>query len=171
MSFSAARIRRAGAAALVLASAVLVAGCSEPVDYKQALQVADVTAGWYDGGIKDGKNRLVPTVSFRVKKADGVDIGAVSLNVIFRKLDPTKKEIEDLDEVFYQNVEFSEGSQTALLRARATNGYTGDPPQTRAEMLANSQFQDARAIVFVKQSSTTWVELLRQDLPRVLINK
>jgi hypothetical protein len=54
---------------------------------------------------------------------------------------------------------------------RPEHGYTGDPPQTRAEMLQHSQFQDVRARVFGKQSSTTWVEMLTYDLPRVLITK
>jgi hypothetical protein len=38
-------------------------------------------------------------------------------------------------------------------------------------MLEHSQFQDVRVRVFAKQSSTTWVELLTFDVPRVLITK
>jgi hypothetical protein len=36
------------------------ASCGQTVDLKQALKIADVSAGWYDAGIVDGKNKLVP---------------------------------------------------------------------------------------------------------------
>ena len=48
-------------------------------------------------------------------------------------------------------------------------GFTGDAPQTRAEILQHRLFQDIRVRVFAKQSSTTWVELLAFDVPRTLI--
>ena len=51
------------------------------VDLKQALQVTDLTGGWLDGGIVDGKNKLVPTVSFRVRKNIDQAIRPISLNV------------------------------------------------------------------------------------------
>jgi len=54
---------------------------------------------------------------------------------------------------------------------RPQHGYTGDAPQTRAELLQHSQFWDGRAVVFVKQSSTTWVDLIRYDVPRVVLTK
>jgi hypothetical protein len=76
-----------------------------------------------------------------------------------------------MDEVFLQGVEFTEGNQTPLLTVRPETGYTGDAPQTRAQILEHSQFQDVRTRVFAKQSSTTWVELLSFDIPRVLIPK
>jgi hypothetical protein len=57
------------------------------------------------------------------------------------------------------------------LTVRPEHGYTGDAPQTRAEILQHSQFRDARAVVFAKQSSTTWVDLIRYDIPRVLLPK
>ena len=44
---------------------VLVAGsisCGPRVDLKQALQVTDVSTGWFDAGIVDGKNKLVPSI-------------------------------------------------------------------------------------------------------------
>jgi hypothetical protein len=48
---------------------------------------------------------------------------------------------------------------------------TGDAPQTRAEMLQHRLFQDVRARVFAKQSSTTWVDLLAFDIPRTVLTK
>ncbi len=73
--------------------------------------------------------------------------------------------------MFLQTVEFAEGAQTALLPVRSPTGVTGDPPQTRAEMLQNSHFRNMRARVFAKESSTKWVELLTFDIPRVVLTK
>ena len=156
----------------LLAVAIVAAtSCGRGLDYKQALQVSDLTGGWHDAGIVDGKNKLVPTMSFRVRKPADAHIRSLSINVIFKRVSPDKKTEEDLDEVFLQNVEFSEGNQTPLLTVRPEHGYTGDAPQTRAEILQHSQFWDGRAVVFVKQSSTTWVDLIRYDVPRVLLTK
>jgi hypothetical protein len=152
--------------ALLLSGA---AGCGQTVDFKQALQIVDVSGGWYDFGIVDGKNKLVPSLSFRVRKAPDVPLSSIALNVHFKWVSGSDE--KEPGEVFLQRVEFTEGNQTPLLKVRPDYGYTADAPQTRAEMLGHSQFRDAHAIVFGKQSSTTWVELLRYDIPRVLITK
>ena len=159
--------------ALLLAAALAGTGsCSKPVDFKQALKVTDVSGGWYDFGIVDGKNKLVPSLTLRVHKPAGVNLRSFSMNVHFKWANgPDRSAEEELDEVFLQTVEFSEGDQTPLLTIRPEHGFTGDSPQTRAEMLQHSQFRDVRARVFAKQSSTTWVELLTFDIPRVLIQK
>lgn len=156
---------------LAIALALLSASCGREIDFKQVLQITDLSGGWFDAGIVDGKNKLVPSMSFRIRKPADVTLNAVSLNVIFKRVSPDKKTEEDLDEVFLQKVEFSEGPQTPLLTVRPQHGYTGDAPQTRAQILEHSQFWDCRAVVFAKQSSTTWVELIRYDIPRVLITK
>lgn len=163
--------RRLVLSCLVPAVLAVSASCSPTVDLKQTLQVTDVTGGWFDAGIVDGKNKLVPSLSFRVHKPADVKLRSLSINVIFKRVSTDQKEDEDLDEVFLQTVEFSEGNATPLLTVRPEHGYTGDAPQTRAEILQHSQFRDARAVVFAKQSSTTWVDLLRYDIPRTLLTK
>lgn len=161
-----------GVAAALLAIAVLAsASCGETIDYKQALKVTDLSGGWYDAGIVDGKNKLVPSLSFRIHKPADASIRSLAINVIFKRVSPDKQQEEDLDEVYLQSVEFTEGNSTPVLTVRAQHGYTGDAPQTRAEILQHSQFWDGRAVVFVKQSSTTWVDLIRYDVPRVLLTK
>jgi hypothetical protein len=151
------------------------ASCSQPVDFKQTLQVTDVSGGWYDAGIVDGKNKLVPSVTFRIRKPADARLNAVSLNVHFKKVvDPSKPGLEgeqEFEEVFLQTVAFAEGAQTALMTVRSPTGVTGDAPQTRAEMLEHRLFQDVRARVFAKQSSTTWVDLLAFDVPRTVLTK
>jgi len=161
-----------GVVLALLAVAILAAAsCGQTIDYKQTLKVSDLSGGWFDAGIVDGKNKLVPSLSFRIHKPAGARIRSLALNVIFKRVSPDRKQEEDLDEVFLQTVEFSEGDSTPLLTVRPQHGYTGDAPQTRAELLQHSQFWDGRAVVFVKQSSTTWVDLIRYDVPRVVLTK
>jgi hypothetical protein len=76
---------------------------------------------------------------------------------------------EEWDDVFLQRVDFSEGNRTTPLTVRPTGGVTGDPPQSRADMLKNSYFVDIRAVIFAKQSSSNWVELARFDIPRQIL--
>lgn len=163
------------APAAAVALAVSAAGCSPSVDLKQSLQVSDVKAGYFDAGVVDGKNKLVPSVSFKLKKSVSDSLRPLSVNVAFKQLPQTGTAVppgspaeSDWDEVFIQNVRF-EGNESALLTLKAKNGYTGDPPQTRADMLKNKYFQDVRVRVFAKHSASQWVEIATLDLPRQLI--
>jgi hypothetical protein len=165
--------RRAAVLALAWLSLGLgLTACSPRVDLKQALEIADVSSGWFDAGIEAGKNKLVPSVTFRVRKKADVNLRSVSLNVAFRKVPlPGTSTEEELEEVFVQNVPFAEGNQTAPLTIRTQHGYTGDPPQSRLDMLKHSQFRDVRVHVFAKYSSSQWVELGTIDVQRQLLTR
>jgi len=166
--------------ALVLTFAVLpllAAGCGKPVDLKQVLQVTDLSGGYHDAGIVDGRNKIVPSVTFRLTKATGDSLRPLSVNIVFKKLPPPGMAVapgqpgeEDFDEVFKQSVPFN-GNQTDLLTVRAPAGYTGDPPQSRADMLKHSQFRDMRVHIFAKHSSSQGVEIAHYDLPRQLLTQ
>jgi hypothetical protein len=156
----------------VLSLAAIASGCEPSVDIKQAFQVTDLSGGWHDAGIENGKNKLVPTVSFRIKKNIDRQVRPFSLNVHFRRITPNGPGgEEEWEEVFLQRVEFTQGNQTDVITVRPKVGYTGDPPQSRAEMLENSYFVDVRTLIFAKQSSSNWVELARYDIPRQLLTE
>ena len=78
---------------------------------------------------------------------------------------------EEHDDVFVQRVEFGANSETAPIIVRGTTGYTGDPPQSRADMLKNSQFRDMDAEIFVRQSSSQWSPLHKVRIARQLITR
>jgi hypothetical protein len=163
------------ALAPALALAVLTAGCSRPIDLKQVLQITDTSGGFHDSGIVDGRNKLVPRVTFRIKKSTDDSIRPLSLNVVFKKLPrpgvavpPGSPAEEDWDEVFVQNVPF-DGNQTAPVVIETKAGYTGDPPQSRADILKHSQFQDVRVHIFAKHSASQWVEIATFDIPRQVL--
>jgi hypothetical protein len=159
----------------IAAALPLLAGCSKPVDLKQVLQVTDMSGGYHDAGIVEGRNKIVPSVTFRIKKSTEDGLRPLSVNVVFKQLPkpgtatpPGQPTENDFDEVFKQSVPFS-GNETELMTVRATAGYTGDPPQSRADMLKHTLFQDMRVHVFAKHSSSQWVEIAQFDLPRQIL--
>jgi hypothetical protein len=151
--------------ALAFAASVFDA-CGPSVDLKQALQVTDVTSGWFDAGVVEGKNKLVPTLTFTVKKNADVKLSSVSLNLTFT----FAGDQEHTDDVYVQRVDF-QGQDTAPITVRTKWGYTADPPQTRAEMLQNSHFRDLDVQIFAKQSSSQWVELHRAHIAHQLLTQ
>jgi len=158
-------LRRSTFVAITVLTA-FASACGKPVDLKQSLQVTDVSSGWFDAGIQAGKNKLVPSVTFKLKKNADVDLSSVSLNVAFMFAGSS----EHADDVYVQSVPF-EGTATKPVVVRTQWGYTGDPPQTRAEMLKHSQFRDMEASIFAKQSSSQWVELQRVPIARQLLTQ
>ena len=143
--------------------------CTRQVDIQQTFRVTDLEGGWYDAGVVDGKNKLIPTVSFRLEKATSEEVRPLALNVLFKQIKGDKD--EEWDEVFLQRVEVTDGNRTPVLTVRPPAGATGDPPQSRADMLKNSYFVDVRAVIFAKQSSSNWVELARFDIPRRILTQ
>jgi hypothetical protein len=157
---------RAIAAASLVVSCLALSACSPRVDLKEALQVTDVSTGWFDVGVVDGKNKLVPSISFRLINTADADLDAVGLNVVFRLAD--NEEIHE--EIFKQRVPF-DNKQTELIIVRSQNGFTGDPPQTRLEMLQHSQFRDMDVVIMARQTSAQWVELHRVRVERTLLTR
>jgi hypothetical protein len=155
---------------LVIALTAAVTSCNRSVDVKEAIEVVDASGGWYDAGIVEGKNKIVPSVTFRLKKKSGADLAGVALNVVFRHPAPAGANLEeDWDEVFIQRADFKDADQTDPLTVRTEKGYTGDPPQSRLDILRHSQFRDVRARIYAKYSSSQWVEIGSVDVQRQLL--
>jgi len=158
------RARTAGRYGLLVMALSALPSCSPQVDLKQTLQVTDVITGWYDFGVVEGKNKLVPSVTFKLTRPADVKLSSVSLNVVFRK-----DTGEEHDDVFVQRVDFRENGQTEPVTVRGTSGYTAEPPQSLADMLKHSSFRDMDAEIFARQSSSQWVSLHKARIARELI--
>ena len=162
--------RFSGVSLLLVALAASAASCHRSVDIKEALEVVDASSGWYDAGIVDGRNKIVPSVTFRLKRKGAADVAGVALNVVFRHPAPAGANLEeDWDEVFIQRADFRDADQTEPLTVRTEKGYTGDPPQSRLDILKHSQFRDVRARIYAKYSSAQWVEIGSVDVQRQLL--
>jgi hypothetical protein len=157
------RAKRLAAAAAV-GAAIAAISCGPRVDVRQALQVTEVTTGWFDAGIVEGKNKLVPSIAFRLKNAAAEQVGSVQLNIIF--VVPPDWE----DDTYLRGIGSSglpPGQASDKFVVRAKHGYTGEQP--RAEMLQNSRFQDAKVRIQVKHASNQWVQLAEFPVERQLL--
>ena len=162
---------------LIVALGAALPGCGTPVDLKQVLQVEGLTGGYRDAGIVDGRNKIVPSITFTLRKSTDRSITPLSLNLSFRKLPPPgvtpapgSPTEEEWDDAFTQSVAF-DGNVTAPLTYKINAGYTGDPPQSRADILKNSHFQDVRVHIFAKHSSSQWTEIGQYTIPRQLLTQ
>jgi hypothetical protein len=157
-------------ACLLVAVLLAAAACNRSVDIKEAIEVVDASSGWYDAGIVEGKNKIVPSVTFKLRKKPDADLSVIALNIAFRYVPAPGSNVEEpWEDFFVQRAEFKDGNETDPLVVRLPNGYTGEPPQSRLEMLKNSQFRDVRARIFAKFSSSQWVEIGSVDVQRQLI--
>ncbi|MGE3402957.1 MAG: hypothetical protein AB7K63_10240 [Vicinamibacterales bacterium] len=156
------------AAPYLLLLALAVAGCSRTVDVTQALEITEVQTGWYDMGIVDGQNKLVPSISLRLQNTDQDTVGGVQLNAIFRRVG----EADGWGEHFVQAIPrdgIGPGATTNPIVLRSTLGYTGT--QSRLEMLQNAQFVDATVDIFGKQGRGGWVKMGEFTIDRQLLTE
>jgi len=151
---------------LLTLSVVVSSGCGPIVDLSKGLQVLDVSTGWYDDGIVDGKNKIVPSISFRLKNVSDQRLGTLQVNALFRRL----TENDEWGSGF-MTVVGSEGlppaQTTPTLTIRSKLGYTGTDP--RQVMLENKQFVDVKVQLFAKYASTQWKQIGEYPVTRQLI--
>lgn len=150
-----------------LCLSLAVAGCDRP-DPTKVLEPQDVVTGWYDLGIEDGKNKIVPSVSLRLRNTSDKPIRSVQINAIFKRVG----EQEMWGEHFAYAVgrePLAPGETTPPIVLRSALGYTSEEP--RARMLQNSQFVDAKAEIFLKQGSGTWAKLAEFPIERELLTQ
>ena len=160
------------ALAMVLAGVFLAASsCSRPVDLARSCKLQAAETGWYDAGItEDGKNKLVPSVSFTLTNTGSDAWGPMQVNCIFKRLgDP-----EEWSTVLVRGTaaganDLKAGATTPPIVVRAPQGYTGTQP--RADILSNRLFVDAKVEIFGKSGSANWVKLGEYPVTRQLLTK
>jgi hypothetical protein len=153
---------------LIVFLALSAAACGPPVDLTKGLQVEILSTGWQDAGIVDGKNKLVPSVSFRLKNVSAESLVTLQVNALFRRL--TDK--EEWGSAFLQAAGSSglkPGAATQPLVAKSQLGYTGN--ESRVEMLKNSLFVDAKVTLFAKYGSAQWTRLGDYSITRQLLTQ
>src|SRR5713226_7565245 len=65
--------------------AVASASCWQTIDLSKAIQVLDVSTGWYDAGVSEGKNKLVPSITFKIKNASDQKLAVFQVNALFKR--------------------------------------------------------------------------------------
>ena len=153
---------------LVLVVALGAASCGPSIDLTKGLEVVDVSTGWWDAGIVDGQNKLVPTVTFKFKNASGQPLKILQANVVFRRVTEDK----EWGSAFVRiagSEGLASGATSASQTVNSQLGYTGT--ESRQQMLDNSQFVDAKIQIFAKYESTQWQKVGEYGVPRRLITK
>jgi hypothetical protein len=154
--------------ALTLLLVLIGAGCSRSVEVEKVLKVTDVHTGWYDAGIVDGKNKLVPSISLRLQNISQDEVDSVQINAIFRRVG----EQTAWGEHFVRGIGpegLGAGQTGPTIVLRSTLGYTGVEPRLR--LLQNSQFVDARVDIFGKHGPRTWAKLAEYQIDRQLLTE
>ena len=149
-----------------LLACVSVLGCSGTREVEKDLKLVDVSTGWYDLGVVNGQNKLVPSVTLQLQNVSEQDISRVQINAIFRRVG----EEQAWGEHFVRAIGpdgLAPGKVGPKLVFRSTLGYTGT--ESRQQMLQNREFVDAKVDVFGKHGSRTWVKLGEFPVERALV--
>jgi hypothetical protein len=157
------------AGTLLILSTLVCAGCGPTVDLTKGLQAEIVEVGWYDVGIVNGQNKLVPSITFKLKNVSDQKLRTLQVNALFRRV----TEPDEWGSGFITAAGsggLGPGESTGALTIRSALGYTG-AEQSRLEMLGNSHFVDAKVDLFAKYGSTQWVRLGEYPIERRLLTK
>jgi hypothetical protein len=160
---------RASVGPVLLLLAVCSLGCGPTVDLTTGLQITIVETGWFDAGIVNGQNKLVPTVSFTLKNLSDQTLVTLQINALFRRV----SENEEWGSGFLTaagSAGLSPDATTPTLTVRSQLGYTGTD-QSRQDMLQNTHFVDAKVELFAKYASIQWVRMGTYPIARTLLTK
>jgi hypothetical protein len=154
------------AALFCLATVSCAGSAREPIN--KLIAPIDVKTGWFDAGVEDGKNKLVPTIMLTLKNMSGDHVANVQLNAVIRRVG----ESDEWGGAFMKVIGtdgIAPGASTKPIVLRSNLGYTGTEP--RAQMLKNSQFVDAQVQVFAKHGGNQWTKLGEWQIARELLTQ
>src|SRR5262245_46968567 len=129
-------------AALVLLLALTAVSCTRSADLSRASKLTPIATGWFDAGVTtEGKNKLVPSISFTLSNTGSDAWGPMQINCIFKRIG----DAEERSTVLVRGTaaganDLAPGATTPPIVVRASEGYTGTEP--RATMLVNHLFVD-----------------------------
>ncbi len=156
--------------------------------------MAEVTTGWLDVGFDEfGRNKLVPTISFRLENMSSESVRTLQLNGVFRRClvapagqpapvseaSPADSEAgtcagepQVWGSSFVRAVGregIDPGVATDPFTMDSGLGYTGEQP--RIEMLRHKDFVDVKVELFVKHRAEQWVRLGEHRIERQLLTQ
>ena len=156
-------------AALAVAAALLVGGCGHNFDVEKVLKITDVHTGWYDAGIQDGKNKLVPTISLKLENTSDEQVESVQVNAIFRQMGDTQAWGEHFATAIDRDGLPAHRTTPGYLVLRSNLGYTGT--ESRLQILQTSNFIDAKVEIYGKHGARTWQKLGEYKIDRQLLTQ
>jgi hypothetical protein len=174
---------------------IVSSGCyGKPLEVSTALAVTEITTGWLDVGFDElGRNKLVPTISFRLENISQEQVRTLQLNGVFRRCLPVDEgqpipvsevsppnidqgtcagETQEWGNAFIRAVGregLEPGSSTLQFTMQSDLGYTGEQP--RLEILQHRDFVDAKVELFVKHRAEAWLKLNEFPIERQLLTQ
>jgi hypothetical protein len=136
---------RACLAGLLLTTSV---SCAPDVDLKKGLQILDVSTGWFDAGLVNGQNKLVPAITFKLKNVSDQKLSVIQVNVLFKQVN--------------NPAEWGSGLLSVV-------GSKGLAPGATTETLMVKSDHDARIEFSAKYGSVQWTRLADFPVTRTLI--
>jgi predicted transglutaminase-like cysteine proteinase len=156
--------------AVIVLATIASISCGASTDAVAALEPLDVVTGWFDDGIlENGKNKLVPSVSMKLRNKSDKELKSVQINAIFRRVGEQEMWGEYFGWAIPRSAPLVPGAETRMLVMRSTLGYTGDQP--RMQMLQNREFVDAKVEIYLKQGSKVLAKLAEYPIQRQLITR
>jgi hypothetical protein len=153
---------------LVFLAALATASCGPKVDLAKGLQVVDVSTGWWDAGVVNGQNKLVPSVTFKFKNVSEQTLPVLQANVVFRRVTEDKEWGSSFVKITGTEG-LAPGATSESQTVKSQLGYTGS--ESRQQMLDNAQFVDAKIELFAKYGNIQWQKVGEYPVPRTLITK
>ena len=154
------------AVAALAAVMLSAAACRPGADVATDIQLLDISTGWFDAGIVNGQNKLVPSVTFKLKNISDRPVSTLQANVLFHRVNSPEEWGSGFLKVAGSEG-LAPGATTDPLTVKSDLGYTGT--DTRADMLKNSQFVDAKVRILAKAGSNYWHPLGEYQIERRLL--
>src|SRR5436190_15277580 len=151
---------------VAIAAALLSAACAPNVDLTSALVIESVSTGWTDAGHIETHNRIVPSVSFKLKNITDRRLRTLQITALFRRVNEPLEWGSGFKAATGSDG-LAPGAETPTITVKSSIGYTGtDDTQ---ELLTNSQFVDARVELFAKNGSSRWTRIGEYTVSRRLL--
>ncbi|MDO8833990.1 MAG: hypothetical protein Q7V01_00260 [Vicinamibacterales bacterium] len=160
-------LSRLAVSALIVVLALASQGCGPTsIDIAASIKAGNLTTGWFDAGIVDGKNKLVPCASFTITNASTSHLSGVQIFSVFRFAGDTE-ELGSSTVALRGDEALAPSATSKPITVRANWGFTGEQP--RAQMLMHQSFRDARVEIFVKYRAGEFVKIAEATISRQLL--
>jgi len=151
---------------IAVTALLFTAACGPKVDLTSGLVVESISTGWAAAGPVGGQNRIVPSLSFKLKNVSDAKLRTLEVNALFRR----GSESREWGSAFMRAAAsggLAPGAETPTMTVMSSLGYTGTDGDV--ELLHNSQFVDARVELFAKNGSQQWTRLGEYQVSRRLL--
>ncbi|HKW02031.1 MAG TPA: hypothetical protein VJN96_19575 [Vicinamibacterales bacterium] len=162
-------LRRPVVAVVALVALMLApAACGPDIDIQKSLTITDVISGYYDNGLKDGWNHLLPSITFRIANSAPESLTGLELTVAYWQ----DGKDGEMDSVLVQRVgndTIPANGKSDPVTVRGTVGYRLE--EARADLFQHSLFLDVTAKIFARRGGRIYpigsVKLDHTILPHV----